>query len=90
MKLKGIIVNELSPQDKSNVVHVKFNKDPNKQVFEIVCDFNPFSYRMRKWDIWTFDVKWESEQYIDIETGAIRYRTVLRCGKATENKNENK
>lgn len=89
MRLKGIIVSEVTPGDERNRLNFKFEKDKSNQTFEILCDFHPYRYRMRKWTVWTLYLKWESESYIESGTGAIRYHTYLRCHKATEERGDN-
>jgi len=59
MKLKAIIVKETSPYD--NSVIVTFEDDQNKKHFEFRCSFNPFLHKMRKWDSWEMEIKWDGE-----------------------------
>lgn len=82
MKLKVTIVDETSPDH--NSVIVIFESDKYKKHYEVKCSFNPFVYKMRKWDSWEMDIKWDSEVYKDKKTGQKSYFTYLLCEKATE------
>lgn len=81
MKLRGIIMSDLLPS--SEVILVKFEKDSLQQKFEVICNFKPFTQRIRKYGICDFWIKWRSEEFINSE-GKISYRTYLFCEKAVE------
>ncbi|AZB17564.1 hypothetical protein EG352_07195 [Chryseobacterium indologenes] len=81
MKVRGTIMEDVSPKDKS--VIVRFEGDENNQHFEIHCNFSPFYKEMKKWDIWDFIIKLKSEVFIDPKTKEKSYFTLLVCSKAS-------
>lgn len=82
MKLRGIIVSDVRPA--TDIIVVKFTKDPKEQKFEVRCTFKPYEHRIRKYSICLFWIKWESETVFAEE--GIRYHTHLICDKAIEEK----
>lgn len=80
MILRGTIIEEVKPSDKS--VIVEFHSDKDKQHFEVHCNFSPFYEKMRKWDSWDFLIKWKSEIFTEPKTGHKSYFTHLICSKA--------
>lgn len=80
MKLKAVIREEIKPSDKTIIV--EFEGDEKKQHFEVKCLFSPFYTKMRKWDSWILNIKWESEIFTEEKTGEKSYFTHLICTKA--------
>lgn len=78
--MKAIIREEVKPSDKSIIV--EFEGDKKKQIFEVKCLFSPFYLKMRKWDSWYLNIKWESEIFTEEKTGEKSYFTHLICTKA--------
>lgn len=82
MKLKATIVEETSLE--SDSVIVSFEDDKSKKHYEIKCSFNPYVNKMRKWDSWEINIKWDSEIFTDKKTRKKSYFTYLICDKASE------
>lgn len=82
MKLRAIIREETSPA--INKVIVQFENDKKQQYFEVKCSFNPHQQGMRKWELWDFSIKWESEVFEDPKTKVKSYFTHLTCDSAKE------
>lgn len=80
MILRGRIVEEVKPDDKS--VIVEFTQDSKKQHFEVNCTFNPFESGLEKWDINDFKIRFESEIFTEPKTGGKHYFTHLICDDA--------
>ncbi|WP_294203137.1 hypothetical protein [uncultured Chryseobacterium sp.] len=79
-----MVVGELGPND--NIIIVKFSDDPEEQKFEVRCTFKPYDYRIRKYSICDFWIKWKSEQYIGDQ--GLAYRTHLVCERLSEHKDK--
>lgn len=85
MKLQAIIRETVEPKrgDLPQSIIVEFVGDKEKQHFEILChDFDPYQYKIRKWDTWELTIKWKSEIFEDQKTGKKSYFTHLVCIKA--------
>lgn len=82
MKLRAIIREEV--QVNADSIVVEFQGDDKKQHFEVKCKFNPYLYKMRKWDFWELKIKFESEIFTDEKTGQKSYFTHLVCDSAKE------
>lgn len=80
MKVKGIIRESVEPDDRS--VIVEFIGDPKKQHFEVHCTFDPFEKTVQKWDQWEFQIRWETEIFVEAKTGKKSYFTHLFCDEA--------
>lgn len=79
MKFKVVIENQILPV--SNVITVTFVGDQRNKMFEIFCNFNPFLVKMRKWETWQVDLKFDSEE-ITLPDGTKTYQTFFTCDKA--------
>lgn len=80
MKLRVVIKETINLSDQTIIV--QFQSDKKKQHFEVKCEFNPYNHKMRKWDIWDLNIKWESEIFTDDKTGIKSYFTHLICSSA--------
>lgn len=82
MKLRATIREEV--QVNADTIVVEFQGDEKKQHFEVKCKFNPYLYKMRKWDTWDLKIRFESEIFTEEKTGHKSYFTHLVCDSATE------
>ncbi len=85
MKLNAIIREtvELQSDITPKSIIVEFVGDKEKQHFEVLFyDFDPYHFKIRKWDTWELTIKWKSEIFIDSKTGDKSYFTYLICTKA--------
>ena len=80
MILRGTIIEEVKAGHTS--VIVRFEKDKTKQHFELKCEFNPWTHKMRKWDLWDFKIRFSSEIFTDPKTQQKSYFTHLICSDA--------
>ena len=76
----AVIIESIHPNGQS--VIVIFEGDKRKQHFEVHCKFNPYQHKLRKWDVWHFKIRWESEIFIDKKTNKKSYFTHLKCDEA--------
>ena len=79
MKFKVNIESEVWPV--SSIVTVTFVGDKRNKKFEVFCSFNPFNQKIRKYDTWLFDLKFDSEE-ITLADGTKTYQTFFTCDKA--------
>jgi len=83
MKMRCTIQETINPNDTSIIVI--FEGDKRKMPFEIhFRDWNPYANKMRKWDYWEINIKWESEVFEDEKTGKKSYFTHLIGSNAKE------
>ena len=79
MKFKVIIIEDVLPDN--NFVIVYFQSDKDKQHFQINCSFSPYYLKMRKWEVWEFNIKFRAEEFEDPKTKVKSYFTHFDCDK---------
>ncbi|MBF8457149.1 hypothetical protein IV494_08125 [Kaistella sp. G5-32] len=85
MKLHAVIREsvDLKKGDIPQSIIVEFVGDKQKQHFEIFChQFDPYYHKIRKWDTWELNIRWDSEIFIDPKTQVKSYFTHLICTEA--------
>lgn len=81
--MKFIVEIREDVEPKNDFVIVSFQTDKTKQHFQINCSFNPYYLKMKKWEVWEFNIKFRAEEFEESKTKVKSYFTHFDCDKAT-------